>query len=870
MLKFPVSFLFLFFVGAANAQMLLPDPMYSQQEYREFARKLLEEMPSLRSNGQENYTIESLIQPGGMVQKMAALADTVRADAKYMQAARQRPLPMTFKFYTVKQERRSQVAVNEEFITELAEYYKANYQALAKESVEEATKRIDARILELVTAANAAQSMGIITGLGQAFPADQRREILGQKSLAARVASLKRALDGIKDGQLRESFDSERFGIARAKLTKAIAIDLLDSAVAREKELIQLVSIAELLSEEKTSAKEWTIGDVAWMLADGRDLPGFLDELPSADKFSGALFGALKNQAKAAYTSEQQGVIVEVPDKTLIVKEVPPYLGVFRGCTSGDCSTTHSWAYPFSPYERDYFVYEEGNPDLELGYISGNFLKVNGIDTFMLRDMVGAKLSPAHIPIIIQGFAASLPFLGVNQMSITHEQFAIEENIYEPLWREIQKDISFLKEVRNEFQDGWIRERYLNPVVTSTEYDSVNRHRSGRLYDGALMAKHGLPVVRSMLMNGNAPLVEPGRKLSQKEMLERIRHAYLANNPAFLNGMVADYNEWAHLFAVLRNEGRQTLKDYYANVEAELKKAGLKLSNSVQRDFMELFFDGHMNAKGVFESRDKEELERTYAMIMERYTLSQNPEILRRFEKYFPQIMQSDAFKKAVTTYLTRQRPQDEVRMHELWEMGYHFDLPMSQEQFKFLATHAQPEDPMDVIELMEKIMATGENRFTDTDLPRPLLELVVELLDNHKAEDETPSIRAAAILAQLTLTDEDVIKEVKRSVKDEDNIDIRFPLAVALLRSGQELDSKAAMVGYAYVLENLDNIEEIRQPMLDEAKAVLKAMPEETKADLQERWDEYVAKKARKHREEEDCEDRVLNENGRRNPRAG
>ncbi len=857
------SLAFLLALGSARAQMILPPDLSTQAAQTRFAEQILREMPSL-SSSRSQYTVQMLVQRGGMVNQIAGLMASVRSDSRYMALAQARPLPMTFQFYTVRTETRSGLATSADFLKTLGAYYNNEYASVAKENAEEAERRIEARLGELIEAAARGSSMGVITGLGQVFPTDSRRQILGQKNLADRVRSLKEAFKGVKDAQLRESFDSERFGIARADLTKAVALKLLDETIAREQEIIHVVSLLELFSKRQFDSKEWDEADITWITEDGKDLPGFLEDREGASKLPSNLFAMLKSQARSAHTEEKSNITVEIPDRKLIVKEAPPHLAVFRSCAANDCSTGSSWAYPYSPMERDYYLYEESNPDLEIGYVSGNFLEVNGIPTFYLRDMTGVNVSPDQIDMIIQGFAASLPYLGVTQLVIAHESFHTSQNHYPPQSQRISLRIRGFTAVRTNFTDAWIRTTYLDRVVGNSGYDSPATHANGRLYNAAQATAAGLPVVRSSLINGSAP-VEPGRKLSQKEMLERIRHAFVANTPAFLSNLSEDYDKWETLFTILRNERRLEVAQYYETVAAEMERAGLRLSKSVRREFPDLFYQGHLAARDAFAEAQAEE---TYELMLERYTHTQNLEILQALVgSAGADLFTSKVLNKYVQQYITRQRPADEQRIAQLWALGYRFETEMTAEQFNFVATHANPEDPMDAIAMMERVMSAGKTRFTDTDLPRPLLNLVVQLLDNYKAEDEGPSIRAAGILAQLTLTDEDILSEVKHSVKDEDNIQIRFPLAVALLRSGQELDSSSTALGYVFVNENLKS-DEVPAALKREARAVLRSMPEETKAALQTMADEYIARKEEKRRLKEaagECEDAATSTQGSR-----
>lgn len=852
-----------FLSTSALAQMILPpEDIATFEGRRRFAEQLMREMPTLASNNVINYSVDILAQDRGMVSLMDNLMQMVRQDPKYMALAAVRPLPLTFEFYTVKASETTQVAVNQSFVEDLKGYFKAEHLGVFKQSEDEFVYRIEARIAELALAGATAQSNGIITGLGSLFPADSRREILGQKTLELRVTELKKAFAKVNEAQLKETFASERFGLPREQLTKALAIKLLDDALEREQELIRLISLLELNSKDVLSEEEWPIDSIVWMLFEGKGVPDFL-ETRDLDKKLGNFFGALKSQAKSAFTSEQSGVKVEAADKKIIIKEVPPHLAVFRSCTSSDCSTGSSWAYPFSPMERNYYIYLESNPQLEIGYISGNILEIDGVPTFYLRDITGVNLSPAQIDIIIPGFAAALPYLGVPQMAVAHESFHQGQNHYPPQHQRITQIIQTLPEVKTTFTDAWIRTQYLDRVVATAGYDSPATHARARLWKPEDL-NYKLAPVRVAVLNGVPVTGEPGRKLSQKELLGRIRHAYLASNPLFLNGTSEDYSDWSRLFAILENDSGLYLKEYYAAVEAEFKKAGIRLSNSIQREFPDLFYKGHLAATDAFMAQDKTLLARTYELVVERYVVTQNFGVFAEIgHEQRTSVLESAAMKKAAAQFLSRQRPADQTRVNELWNAGFNFDFEMSPEQFLFMATHANPQDPNDAMDLLERTLVAG--KMADTDVPRPLLNLVLKLLDNYKAEDETPSVRAARILSRLTFTDEELVSEIKHSVKDEDNVKIRFPLAVALLRSGLELDSESTAIGFVFVQENIRN-REIPAEYRREAQAVLDSIPKSTQDAFTATFAAWAERKERKRREKEDCEVAA----GAPRPRAG
>lgn len=297
---------------------------------------------------------------------------------------------------------------------------------------------------------------------------------------------------------------------------------------------------------------------------------------------------------------------VEVVDNIATLYEVHPFLGVYRGCIGGDCSTTSSWGFSYSPFEHTFYIFVNNNP---VGYITATRLETQEGPTLYIKDVSGENLSPKVIEAILNVFPQLASYYGVNVVSIASSTFTIRENHFAPIKRVMgqfdnrgprysQGDL-FL----NRFQDENIRKTIGGFPSISKEYDKPEVHRSSVRLRPDPESAIGL---RVRVESGSLESFQPS---SEKEaLLFALRQMSLDTEMILSSEEGLNISEARQLFAVLGNPNRIRIADHLQLVELWLKKFGIPMSKSFRRDHEELFWRGFLESHDALDGHGDKSL----------------------------------------------------------------------------------------------------------------------------------------------------------------------------------------------------------------------------------------------------------------------
>jgi hypothetical protein len=453
-----------------------------------------------------------------------------------------------------------------------------------------------------------------------------------------------------------------------------------------------------------------------------------------------------------------------------ILREIPPRLAIFRGCVGGDCSTSHSWAYPYSPFERYFFI--ESREGKIIGYVSGAITKVNGQPNFYLRDVVGPGLKPEQIPTIVYGFYLALEKMGLNQMTLMPLEFA-HENVYQPQ-EDILKAIPTAVIVNQVFQDQDFRIKYLDRSVTNREFDAVTRHAAVRQMnpENAVLQNYRIKLLGDELTSKNIG-VEPTSRY-----WELIDGATASNDVVILSRNVDPHRDWQSFLNVLRNEQKLPLQEFYESAMTASEANGFPLSQNLIRKHDVMFRVGHLNAPDAFTTTDPKLLRQTVryvrSLLWNQSTASLALEIIQEHRE----LMEShEVMIDAFASLFERHRDQDAILLAQLWGIGIHLkNLRLTELQVDWAIASARSADVL-------LAMAKKRKEFSDH-LPTPVVQRLAKLLDSGRDGDESVSEAAAALLYDADLSDPEVLNEVVESIEQDENAKIFIPLSIAYLRS--------------------------------------------------------------------------------------
>jgi hypothetical protein len=270
---------------------------------------------------------------------------------------------------------------------------------------------LNKEITDLVKTIGKKSSTGLETGLVMGLPTEERKRVLALPA-TERIEALKEKLPSV----IGKEFKAQNFGFSNAP-SKEEVLNLLKKLETDEKRLNDLLELHLVLQNPegviRTSSAEvidalddhklsfFTEGDAVNVklktlnLANAKDL-------------------AQKIKKHFKQFSQEQEVIEEKLGQAIRLTEMPPAIGIFRGCTGGDCSTQFSFPYPNSPNEKVFYVYNHQN-EIK-GYITGNIVLADGKPSFQILTIAGPRISSTDTEMIIQGLYSAKEKLGVSQI----------------------------------------------------------------------------------------------------------------------------------------------------------------------------------------------------------------------------------------------------------------------------------------------------------------------------------------------------------------------------------------------------------------------------------------------------------------------
>lgn len=162
---------------------------------------------------------------------------------------------------------------------------------------------------------------------------------------------------------------------------------------------------------------------------------------------------------------------------TLHVFEVHPDLAVLRGFVGNDCSTSVSFGFPYSPYERTYYV-----TDSEyrfLGYIALSLVEFQGERSIFFHTIAGPNITHAMADMLVRGFYQMRETIGGKTLLLP-EDHRISENInFFPI-DDIMKKYGRRAQAE---RVTWLDRDYrgiIGSMGSQMFYDDPNRNHSGR------------------------------------------------------------------------------------------------------------------------------------------------------------------------------------------------------------------------------------------------------------------------------------------------------------------------------------------------------------------------------------------------------
>lgn len=465
---------------------------------------------------------------------------------------------------------------------------------------------------------------GLITGVLQVLPADKKAAIFKSGDPTVQLQML-RELQLTNDVLRSGSFQAERFGMNSKTVTVQEVLSQIERKLNVHQEFLVQLGLYTVLTRmnnddlaqikfKKGEVKNslLTIGDFAFLeKGEGAILSSLEAELMQRfPKFESKLKKALAQSVSAVPKQwfERKMMAIEVTTPYIKVVEVHPYLGVYRGCIGGDCSTGSSPMYPFSPWEHVFYVL--GNRDEFIGYISATRVEIgDGKKALYLKDLSGRTLSADVAEVILHAFGQVYKYYGVETFLIANSRFTDTQNHF-PQLRERYAKYNGRTPVSGKvpqivnvtFPDNEVRTFIQNQreiFFSGAGYDNANMHTTGAVFVPQLDMTGFKVSYRQGTLSAFKPQTPRESLLYALRLLSADENAKINEIPGLVE------TEVRNVMHKLKNSEGSDLATYYKRIAEIFGRYGIELSRSFRQQQEIFFIEGHVMASDAFSVTDE-------------------------------------------------------------------------------------------------------------------------------------------------------------------------------------------------------------------------------------------------------------------------
>lgn len=535
-------------------------------------------------------------------------------------------------------------------------------------------------LVELVTTLMkplpSASARGLIVGLAQVLSTENRIAFFKRADPLLQLQYFESL--NISDQVLRESsFKAATLGLDQKTVSVKEVIAIAYEKIGDGSEIFHLLSYLKAVFNLKLGNQnlqfmnQLTATDFEFALQ-LQDL--FLDELIEEIVARGLMSrGTLVQHLRRAQASVQRKWFTyEIAEKKILrpfakVIEVNPHLAVYRGCIGGDCSTTYSPLFPYSPWEHDFYI--KNAKDQFIGYISGARVQVGDKTAFYLRDIQGPHLSPAIVDAILHAFPQALSHFRVDQFLLMNRAFVSQNNSIS-LRSLLDGYQARGRAIPILFTDAQIR-----AFISSTQsfrsisnYDGVHSHPNGTSFEPN-------PQIQNRFHYRITQELPPvARKMSPEERghaffdVLRMRYEKVQKSTYDDNGF--SEVEIKRGMEIMLNKKALPAKEYNEQIKKMFEENALKWSRTWRDQLKSLFLTGLLNSPNAFSDPDYQSLTSAYffELLDEHYNYSLIVEIAFRQAE---QLKNSHQFQEKLRSMGERLNPHDVFQLVVFKALGY-------------------------------------------------------------------------------------------------------------------------------------------------------------------------------------------------------
>jgi hypothetical protein len=484
---------------------------------------------------------------------------------------------------------------------------------------QEPGKALRQLIQERIQTLGPSTAAGFATGLIKTISPEKQRSLF-QLSDDERLAQLQ---SNLPDELISHGFQGKAHGVTQSTYRKAEALNRLSELMRSEASLRRLVILDSAL-QNTDGLVEGTFSQLQSRIEEMSEAS--LDHFKDTRSMQARIHASTqKSTQKSSHVSGLEKWIQKHLDQSLFSKqiesrqslagglrlqEVPPTLGIFRGCVGGDCSTKYSFPYPNSPVERVFFVYSTDEPRPEAappkGYVSATL--VEGSTRGSTKEKVlyvhtinGKRISGADTVKIIEGLYQMRREFGASELAL-------------PTPDRLQFNVNFT-EIRSALEGpartGETRalsylDRPLRAVLdqySSATYDQAESNTEAKIYrpEHQKNFRAGGGDLEIRVLRQGYPHYQ-AKSVQRPEVLLFALHLMNTDRrPLALRVLKAaqldhQLDQVTSLQVLLRNESSSTLRDYHRSLRLAFETLGIPWRASILEDHPGLFSIGHFSA----------------------------------------------------------------------------------------------------------------------------------------------------------------------------------------------------------------------------------------------------------------------------------
>jgi|GEM_PF-7111979 hypothetical protein len=312
-----------------------------------------------------------------------------------------------------------------------------------------------ARIRELISSNLLGKTQGIAVGIAQILGGEIKKEFFS--------ASVERKLEIMKSALPQEivqaGFAPAKVGWTDTTISKEEIIKRFQSAAQADKLMTAFLTYHySIMQKNFSSPKDYISG---WSME------------PHSKKVLEQAFNTLAKQLP----SESKAPVAE---PSLVLREVGPLAGLFRGYAGNDCSTLCSFPYSHSPNEYVFIVYDKKGA--VKGYAQGTKVVIGGKESFYLHTIAGPRISSEDALDILKLFEQEKGRMGFAHIALPKKSHLTDMVNFVHV-RDVMISVMTPEQVRLDYQDSKMREDFKSKFSLYKSYDVASANEYGHIVD---------------------------------------------------------------------------------------------------------------------------------------------------------------------------------------------------------------------------------------------------------------------------------------------------------------------------------------------------------------------------------------------------